>query len=140
MGPVTSWLWAIGMTPERLVSPSVGLIPTMEQAEAGDTMEPSVSVPSAAAHRLAATAAADPELDPLGLRSSTYGLPVCPARPDHPLEDWLPRKLAHSDRLALPRMMAPARRSRSTVKASRGTRLPTRASDPAVVSIRSRVA
>ena len=36
----------------------------------GEMIEPSVSVPIAAAHRLAATATADPELDPEGFRSS----------------------------------------------------------------------
>ena len=51
-----------------------------------------------------------------------------------------PRKLAHSDRFALPRMTAPAARRRATIVASRGTRLPTSASDPAVVSIASLVA
>ena len=51
-----------------------------------------------------------------------------------------PRKLAHSDRLALPRMTAPARRSDATTAASAGTLLPTRARDPAVVSMRSAVA
>jgi hypothetical protein len=88
---------------------------------------------------LAATAAPDPELEPHGLWSSTYGLRHWPARPDQPLEDWVERKLAHSDRLALPRITAPARRSRRTTNASRGTWAPTRASDPAVVSILSRV-
>ena len=36
----------------------------------GHTIEPSVSVPIAAAHRFAATAAPEPELEPQGLRSS----------------------------------------------------------------------
>src|SRR5947208_7141440 len=69
MGPAVSWLWAMGMTPARLTRPTVGLIPTIEQQVEGDTMEPSVSVPMATAHRLAATATADPELDPDGVRS-----------------------------------------------------------------------
>jgi ATP-dependent RNA helicase DeaD len=43
---------------------------TMPQPEAGQTIEPAVSVPSATAVKLAATATADPELDPQGLRSS----------------------------------------------------------------------
>src|SRR4029077_2703122 len=51
-----------------------------------------------------------------------------------------PRKFAHSDRLALPGGRAPPSRSRATSRASRGTRLPTRASEPAVVSMPSRVA
>ena len=37
--------------------------------EGGDTIEPSVSVPTAAAARLAAAATADPELDPEGFLS-----------------------------------------------------------------------
>ena len=61
----------IGMTPERLTSPTVGLSPTMPFLVDGLTMEPFVSVPTARAHRFAATAAADPELEPDGLRSST---------------------------------------------------------------------
>ena len=61
-----SWLCESGITPARLTRPSVGLIPTIELAEAGQTIEPSVSVPTAIAHRLAATAVPDPELDPHG--------------------------------------------------------------------------
>ena len=41
--------------PARLTSPTVGLSPTMPQCEAGDTIEPSVSVPIAKAQRLADT-------------------------------------------------------------------------------------
>src|SRR5512142_2912054 len=70
IGPAVSCECAMGTIPARLTSPSVGLIPTIPQHEAGDTIDPSVSVPTAAAHRLAATATADPELDPDGLRSS----------------------------------------------------------------------
>src|SRR6266516_5926964 len=84
IGPVTSWLWAIGTTPDRLVRPSVGLIPTTPLVEDGQTIEPSVSVPSVAAARLADTAVPDPELEPHGLWSSTYGFRHWPARPDHP--------------------------------------------------------
>jgi hypothetical protein len=36
----------------------------------GQTIEPSVSVPMANAQKFAETAAADPELDPQGFRSS----------------------------------------------------------------------
>ena len=42
----------------------------------GQTIEPSVSVPSPAAQRLAEIAAPEPELEPQGLRSRKYGLPV----------------------------------------------------------------
>jgi len=71
MGPVTSWLWAIGTTPDLLVSPRVGLIPTRALWEEGQTIDPSVSVPSETAARLAAVAVPDPELEPHGLWSRT---------------------------------------------------------------------
>jgi hypothetical protein len=58
------------MTPARLVRPSVGLMPTIAFTPDGHTIEPSVSVPIATATRFAATATADPELDPQGVRSS----------------------------------------------------------------------
>jgi hypothetical protein len=71
MGPAVSWLWAMGIIPDLLTKPRVGLIPTNEFAEEGQTIDPSVSVPMAATHRLAATADPEPELDPQGLRSKT---------------------------------------------------------------------
>ena len=58
------------MMPARLTNPTVGLMPTMPLAEEGQTMEPSVSVPTAIAQRFAETAAPEPELEPQGLRSS----------------------------------------------------------------------
>ena len=99
-----------------------------------------VSVPTAAAARFAATATADPELEPEGLRSSAYGFRVCPPRALQPLEECDDRKLAHSLRFVLPRMTAPALRSRVTMNASAGGVTPSSASDPAVVIIRSAVA
>ncbi len=69
MGPAVSCEREIGTMPLRLIRPTVGLTPTMPFAEDGLTIEPSVSVPTAAAQRLAATAAPEPELDPHGLRS-----------------------------------------------------------------------
>src|SRR5262249_27570892 len=74
-GPTVSWLCEIGTTPARLVRPTVGLMPTTAQWLAGQTIEPSVSVASAAGAKLAAVVAPEPELDPQGLRSSMYGLP-----------------------------------------------------------------
>lgn len=55
-----------GITPERLVRPRVGLMPTTELALEGHRMEASVSVPRVAAAKFAATAMADPLLDPQG--------------------------------------------------------------------------
>src|ERR671936_478362 len=108
IGPAVSWLALIGTTPARLHNPSVGLIPTSPLAPDGQTIEPSVSVPTAATARSAAAATPEPELEPHGLRSRTYGMFVWPPMPLHPLDDGPDRKLAHSDRLALPMMIAPA--------------------------------
>src|SRR5260370_34125165 len=130
----------MGTTPARLVRPTVGLMPTSALMAEGQRIEPSVSVPRAAAARFAAMAAPEPELEPQGVRSSTYGLRVCPPRPLQPLVELSPRKLAHSLRLVLPRITAPASRSFRATNASRGTLAPTRASDPAVVCIPSAVA
>src|SRR5437879_11252061 len=108
----------------------------MPQHVDGETIEPSVSVPIATAQRLAATATPEPELDPDGVRSRAYGLRHCPPRPLQPLDDRVERKFAHSERFALPSSTAPAARSRSTRKASRGGVTPESASDPAVLCIR----
>ena len=70
IGPAVSCVAEMGMIPERLARPTVGLIPTMPHMLDGQTIDPSVSVPIAAAHRFADAAAPDPELDPHGLRSS----------------------------------------------------------------------
>ena len=56
--------------PLPLINPTVGLIPTRPLTADGETIEPSVSVPIAAAHKLAEAAAPDPELEPEQLRSS----------------------------------------------------------------------
>src|SRR3954468_13415871 len=136
-GPAVSWVCEMGMIPARLTRPTVGLIPTMPHRLDGETIEPSVSVPTAAAHKFAETAAADPELEPDGFRSSAYGLQVCPPRPLHPLVERSPRKFAHSLRFVLPRMTAPAALSFCATKESRGAIDPSSASEPAVVIMRS---
>src|SRR5437879_4636392 len=127
----------MGITPAREVSPRVGLIATTMLLPAGQRIEPSVSVPRDAAHRLAATAAPEPELEPQGVRSSAYGFRFCPPRALQPLEECVERKLAHSLRLSLPRRSAPALRRSAATVASRGGVEPNRASEPAVVCIRS---
>src|SRR5688572_27716288 len=139
IGPAVSCEWEIGMMPVRLTSPTVGLMPTMPHTLDGHTIEPSVSVPTATAHKLAATAAPEPELDPHGLRSSAYGLRVSPPRPLQPLVEWLLRILAHSLRFVFPSSTAPALRNCWTTNASSGGLAPTNASEPAVVAILSAV-
>src|SRR5882757_7504519 len=102
------------MSPARLTRPIVGLMPTSPLQLDGETIEPSVSLPSAPAHRFAAVATAEPLLDPDGDRSSAYGLRHCPPRPLQPDVDAAPRKFAHSDRFAFASTIAPASRSRPT--------------------------
>src|SRR3954463_14336574 len=127
------------MIPERDTRPTVGLIPTRPLALLGQTIEPSVSVPTATTARSAATAAPDPELEPHGLRFSAYGLSVCPPLALHPLLEREERKLAHSLRFVFPRISAPASRSLRTMKASRGGFAPSKAREPAVVCMLSAV-
>src|SRR5207249_7548796 len=110
-GPIVSWMCEMGTTPARLVTPTVGLMPTTLLTFAGQTMLPSVSEPIETAAKFADAAAAEPELEPQALRSSEYGLWVSPPRPDHPLVEKKERKFAHSERFVLPRMTAPPARS-----------------------------
>src|SRR5580692_12356832 len=112
IGPAVSCASDSGTMPARLTSPRVGLTPTTPQALDGETIDPSVSVPTASGAKPADSPAAEPELDPDGLRSSAYGFAVWPPSVDQPLVEWVDRKFAHSDRLALPMMTAPAARSR----------------------------
>ena len=58
-----------------------------------------------------------------------------PPRALQPLNGALPRKFAHSERFAFPRITAPAARKPFTTTESAETVLPTSASEPAVVSI-----
>ena len=140
IGPAVSWLCAMGIIPERETRPSVGLIPTIPHVADGQIIEPSVSVPTAMAARLAAIAEPEPDDDPQGLRSRIYGLCVCPPRPDQPLDDLVERKFAHSLKFVLPRIMAPASRSCFTIKASCfGVGASSSARLPAVVCILSAV-
>src|SRR6266436_6117439 len=122
IGPAVSWLWAIGIMPSCDIKPTVGLSPTTRLFPDGQTTEPSVSVPTVAAHKFVAAATAEPELEPHGSKSRRYGSRVKPPRALQPLKGANPRKLAHSDRFAFPRITAPAARSLATITASAGTR------------------
>ena len=68
-----SCLGVMGTTPDRLVRPTVGLIPTIELALEGHRIDPSVSVPSDTVTMFAATDIADPVLEPHGSIVATYG-------------------------------------------------------------------
>lgn len=139
IGPAVSWLCEIGMIPLRLTRPTVGFSPTSPFDDDGQTTEPSVSVPTPTAAKFAATAAPVPVLEPHALRFSAYGLRVSPPRPLQPLLECVDRKFAHSLRFVLPRITAPASRSRFTTCASRNAIDSASASEPAVVRIRSAV-
>src|SRR4029453_334668 len=114
IGPAVSWLCAIGIIPSCETNPTVGLRPKTRLLPEGQTIEPSVSVPTAVAQRFAAGAAPDPELDPQGSKLSRYGSRVnpsfgsppsnAPPRALQPLNGALPRKFAHSERFAFPRI------------------------------------
>ncbi len=106
-------------------------MPTTPQALDGETIDPSVSVPTASGAKPADRPAAEPELDPDGLRSSAYGFAAWPPSVDQPLVERVDRKFAHSDRFALAKMTAPAARSREMMNASGGL-APSSAGEPAV--------
>src|SRR5262245_50640647 len=127
----------MGTTPRPLVNPTVGLMPTTPLLDEGLMIEPSVSLPSAAIHRLADTATPERKLGPPGLRSGTWGLPVGRPRPLQPLEEPNVRKLAHSLKWALPGRTAPAALNLATTGASAATFVSSSAREPAVVCVRS---
>src|ERR1041385_6551348 len=123
----------MGTMSVRLTRPTVGFSPTTPLIDAGQVIEPSVSVPIAIRTIPAATAAALPLELPHAFRSSAQGLCVCPPIALHPLIECDDRILAHSLRFVLPRMTAPAERNRATSGASRLVTLLARARLPAVV-------
>ena len=66
--PTVSREGASGWTPVRLTRPRPGFRPTTPQVDAGMRTDPPVSLPSAASQNPAATAAADPDDEPPGVR------------------------------------------------------------------------
>ena len=68
-------------------SPTVGLNPTTPFMCAGHIIEPLVSVPIARVTSPAATATADPELEPQGVLSRMCGFFTCPPTEDQPLTE-----------------------------------------------------
>ena len=59
----------MGITPARLVRPTVGLMPTTELILDGHKIDPSVSDPTVTVAKFAAADIADPLLDPHGVNS-----------------------------------------------------------------------
>src|SRR5207248_5625182 len=106
-----SWLCAIGIVPSCETSPAVGLTPTLSLFPEGQTMEPSRFRPHRGCakigrrcHRRTCSIHTDRS-------SADDGSRVKPPRALQPLNGALPRKFAHSERFALPRMTAPAARN-----------------------------
>src|SRR5205814_7280390 len=105
-----------------------GWRPTTPQSAAGWRIDPPVSDPSANVARPAATATADPPLDPPGLRSGAQGLRVGPNA-----EFSFDEPMANSSQFVLPTTTAPAASSRATAVASYGGTYCSRMRDEAVV-------
>jgi len=78
IGPGESKDEPIASTPYLDTLEYVGLRPTIPHHDAGSLMEPAVSVPTEAVHISAATAAAEPPLDPPGRVSVSQGFLVGP--------------------------------------------------------------
>src|SRR5204863_10141498 len=98
--------------PYRDSRPYVGLTPTTPQNDAGWRMEPPVSNPEASGTQRAATAAAEPPLDPPGVRSIAHGLRTAP-NAEFSLDD----PIANSSQFVLATMTASAAIRRSTMVA-----------------------
>ena len=93
--------------------PRCGLSPNSPQQPAGMRIEPPPSEPSAAEHSPAATAAAEPPLEPPGVRCRSHGLRVMPN-----VGVSVNGTIIISGTWVLPRITAPALRSRRTTSES----------------------
>src|SRR5437667_9613559 len=100
-------LGAKGSTPAVLTRRYVGLQPATPQYDAGRVIEPPVCEPRAPRHMPQASAAAEPLLEPPGVRSRFQGLRVGGGS-----------KLAYWVVTVLPSSTAPAWRRRMTTVAS----------------------
>src|SRR5205823_2893930 len=78
IGPGQSMDGASGITPSMGRRPVVGFSPKVPHIDAGMRIDPPVSEPSAQGTIPAATAAADPPLEPPVNRATSQGLPVRP--------------------------------------------------------------
>src|SRR5438128_9381408 len=113
---------ASGTMPSTGSRPKVGLSVAMPQYAAGRVSEPPVCEPRAPRHIRVDTAAAEPLLEPPGVRSGFHGLRVTGGS-----------KLAYCVVTVLPRKTAPARRRLSTIGASSRAMLWAHSFDPAAV-------
>ena len=116
------------MSPYRDTRPYVGFSPTTPQQAAGWRIDPPVSVPRAATHSSAATAAAEPPLEPPGTWESFQGFRLAP-KAEYSVEEPIP----NSSRLVLPIRKYCCDRNASTAVAEYGGTKPPRMRDPHVV-------
>src|SRR5229473_6859331 len=77
-GPAQSKAGDSGMMPSQEMRPQLGFRPVTLQRDAGMRMEPPVSVPMLPKQSPAATAAAEPPLEPPGMRARSQGLRTGP--------------------------------------------------------------
>src|SRR5207248_801207 len=115
-------LAASGRTPAVLTRRNVGFTPATPQYAAGRVIEPPVCEASAPRHIPQATAAAEPLLEPPGVRAVSHGLRVGEGS-----------KLAYCVVTVLPSSTAPAWRSRRTTVASCRATLWAQSCEPAAV-------
>src|SRR5215467_7497061 len=114
-----------GTLPPRGTRPNVGLMPATPQSAAGIRMEPPVSVATAAGTSPAATAAADPPLEPPQMKSGLCGFLV-----PEPLGSTVVMPQPNSCERVSPTITAPARLSRLTTSESADATAPARAMEP----------
>src|SRR6266513_5609318 len=105
-GPIWSSDEANATRPKRETRPYVGLKPTTPDSAAGCRIEPPVSLPNAPHATCAATAAAEPPLEPPGTRDKSHGLRV-----NFTAEFSVDEPMANSSRLVFPNGIAPAVRN-----------------------------
>ena len=120
-------LWdSVSWLPPRLIAPTVGLKPKQPQKLAGRRIEPNTWVPIATLTAPTATAAAEPLLDPPGVRAKSHGLRVARGCIQ-----------ANSVVTVLPTIKAPAARSAATLAPSRFPLKPANSGEPFSVACRS---
>ncbi len=128
IGPTVSCVGHSSTSPLRLIRPRVVFNPTTPHRPAGMRTEPPVSVPIAAVARPAATATAEPLLEPPGTRCTArshgfHGVPMTALVPQPPN--------AYSTVCVLPITTAPEARSRATTVALAAETLGGTAREPA---------
>ncbi len=91
------------------IVPSVGLIPKVPHIDDGAVIDPAESVPVAPGTRPAATAAAEPPLEPPGVSAVSHGLRV-----SGPRRFFVSPSRPNAGVFVFPTITAPAARSRAT--------------------------